>query len=172
MVIPSLFRAPSRLLLLIASGAYLASLPLPAFTCATGRSFLGYEVLLLGYAGLLTLDPRWFANLGVLLIMVGIWTHRPLTSLPSYVAPVTFVLALLSSVYPAAGCLDFGSAAIFSRACSWRIPLGSRGMPDLRKSELSQEKKYVSGIRFEGMRHLSWNASFESNISLPVVDRI
>jgi len=36
---------------------------LPAFTCGSGdSSFPGYMVLTIGYAGLLGLDPRWFAN--------------------------------------------------------------------------------------------------------------
>lgn len=44
---------------------YLISLCLPVWRC-TGKPLFGYEVLGVGWMGLLGLDPRWFCNLVVL----------------------------------------------------------------------------------------------------------
>ncbi len=49
-------------IVIISSVLYLASLFQPAFQCVRG-SWLGYEVLILGWLGFIAIDPRWLANL-------------------------------------------------------------------------------------------------------------
>ena len=82
-----------------------ASLSQPAFTC-TAKSFMGYEVLMMGWMGLLGADPRWFANTGFFFLL-----YR--TVFQSRLAPgailVTGLLAVLSFL-PAAGCAAPGGA--------------------------------------------------------------
>lgn len=91
---------------LLAIGLYAASLFYPAFACSS-KSFLGYEVLAIGWAGLLALDPRWFANIGFWVLM-----YRTLSS-TRRIAPralgVTALLAITSFI-PAAGCAARGGA--------------------------------------------------------------
>jgi hypothetical protein len=52
-----------RLAILTTIGLYALSLLLPAVTCAGGGDVPGWGILLMGWLGLLALDPRWFANL-------------------------------------------------------------------------------------------------------------
>jgi hypothetical protein len=79
---------------------YLISLALPSFRCAT-KSFLGYEVLIIGF-----LDPRWFANIGFF-VLVYRTAYRPRTS--PKIAVWSLVLALCA-IFPAVGCTGAGGA--------------------------------------------------------------
>jgi|688.fasta_scaffold637574_2 hypothetical protein len=89
-------------LCVIAVFFYACSLFLPAFTCGSNESFPGWGVLALGWMGLITGDPRWFANLGFILLTVA--CLRPSTSRHPIAAGITALLALASFVAPAAGC--------------------------------------------------------------------
>jgi hypothetical protein len=95
------------LISLLGIGLYAVSLSLPAFSCATGKSFMGYEVLAMGWAGLITLDPRWFANAGFwMLLYRSVATSRD-------IAPGAMGIAVvlgLASLLPAAGCAVPGGA--------------------------------------------------------------
>jgi hypothetical protein len=86
---------------------YAASLALPVFTCQHTKSFLGYGVLLVGYMGLLALDPRWFANLGFALLVIASLKSNPVVR-PGVIG-VTALLALFSFA-GAAGCEGGGGA--------------------------------------------------------------
>lgn len=79
---------------------YLGSLALPSFRCAT-KSFLGYEVLAIGF-----LDPRWLANIGF--AVLAYCNFRKPKRRPR-IATWAAVLALCS-IFPAAGCTGAGGA--------------------------------------------------------------
>lgn len=51
-----------HVVLLVAVALFVASLFLPAITCQHRAGPAGLEVLRIGWAGLLVLDPRWYAN--------------------------------------------------------------------------------------------------------------
>lgn len=102
---------PSRSLAIVAVILFAASLALPAFVCPMGVvGYRGYHVLATGWAGLLGLDPRWFANIGFLVLVA-----RSLVApgkLP-WVAGATALLAVLS-IAPAGGCPAPGGAPAMS----------------------------------------------------------
>jgi restriction system protein len=53
----------------LSASLFAASLAFPAFVCQQGRvSWKGYEVLMLGWLGVIGFDPRWWANLALLLV--------------------------------------------------------------------------------------------------------
>lgn len=93
------------ILSIVALLVFAISLSQPAFSCST-ESFIGYEVLAIGWAGLLGADPRWFANLGFLTLLYRTMfqSRKALVAL-FFTAP----LALLSFL-PAAGCAAPGGA--------------------------------------------------------------
>ncbi len=113
--IPSSLRLPAprylRPILLLALAAYGASLATPAFICAKGEGFLGYEVLMTGWVGLLALDPRWLANpLALWMLCSALFGSRGKYTVLGGV--FTLVLAA-ASVLPAIGCAgDPGTAAM------------------------------------------------------------
>ena len=49
-------------MLIIAAGLFMVSLMSPAMICRYGATRSGVEILEYGWAGLLVLDPRWYAN--------------------------------------------------------------------------------------------------------------
>lgn len=86
---------------------YTASLFLPAFTCAHTKSFSGYGVLMIGFMGVLGLDPRWFGNVGFVLLLIASLKSNPLQRPGIMVATAAFALV---SFAPAAGCEGGGGA--------------------------------------------------------------
>jgi hypothetical protein len=80
---------------------YASSLFLPAFTCSSTKSYLGYEVLSIGYMGLLGLDPRWFGNIGFVILFYGCFAKK--AKFRPVIALVTGLLAI-GSFIPALGC--------------------------------------------------------------------
>ncbi|MES2951156.1 MAG: hypothetical protein V4858_21675 [Pseudomonadota bacterium] len=94
-------------LCIIAVMIYAVSLFLPAFTCAHTKSFPGYTVLAVGFMGLLGLDPRWFGNLGLLLLLIASLKtnsrQRPIVM----IATAAFALSAFAQ---AAGCEGAGGA--------------------------------------------------------------
>jgi hypothetical protein len=96
----------SPLLALLAVGLFITSLFQPAFTCSS-KSFTGLEVLVMGWAGLLGLDPRWFANIGFfVLVYRSVFGERKVVP----VAIGAVALLALASFAPAAGCAAPGGA--------------------------------------------------------------
>jgi len=81
-----------RVALLISILLYAASLSQPVFTCHQPSS-RGYETLLLGWAGLFVLEPRWLANLTLL----PVWWYLlrfPSRPLPTRALVITALLAI------------------------------------------------------------------------------
>lgn len=72
--------------------------------------YQGYHVLATGWAGLLGLDPRWFANIGFLVLMARCFVAP--RKLP-WVAGATAFLAILS-IAPAGACPAPGGAPAMS----------------------------------------------------------
>lgn len=104
-------RVRPRVLAAVALVLFVASLPFPAFTCARGEGFSGLSVLMTGYMGLAYLDPRWFANITFVMLILTSLTLSP----PSpKAAGITVLLALLSFA-PALGCGDGVGAPALSR---------------------------------------------------------
>ena len=62
---------------------FAASLTQPAFVCQ-GKSWLGYEVLMLGWLAVLGLDPRWWANLALQFVWRWLFcgSAKPVPKLP------------------------------------------------------------------------------------------
>ncbi|WP_341676135.1 hypothetical protein [Niveibacterium sp. SC-1] len=58
-------------LVAVSLALYGVSLALPTAVCGDLKSYRGYEVLEIGLFGLLTLDPRWFANIGYGVMVVS-----------------------------------------------------------------------------------------------------
>jgi hypothetical protein len=100
----------SRLLASLALLLFIASLLPPAFTCKSGIEFSGYAVLSFGWAGILGLDPRWFANIGFLVLVARCFAN------PKRFPRIALAAALLaaSSFAPAAGCPATGGAPAMS----------------------------------------------------------
>ena len=99
---------------LLCTGAlllYTASSFLPAFTCAHTKSFPGYTVLMIGFMGVLGLDPRWFGNIGFVLLLIASLKSSPFQRPRIMLA--TAVLAL-TSFGQAAGCEGGGGAPAVS----------------------------------------------------------
>ncbi|WP_331983692.1 hypothetical protein [Chitinimonas sp.] len=56
-------------------GLYIASLTQRVFVCPPGQlSWHGYEVLIYGWTSLMSLDPRWLANLPLWLVWLYLFT--------------------------------------------------------------------------------------------------
>jgi hypothetical protein len=94
------------LLIVIAIALYATSLFLPSFTCPRNKSYLGYEVLLIGYMGLLGLDPRWFSNVGFIVLLYGCFAEK--AKFRPTIAWFTGLFAVASFI-PALGCPSFDS---------------------------------------------------------------
>lgn len=97
---------------LISLALYAWSLLLPAFVC-TSRGFMGYEVLVYGWLGLIYFDPRWFANVLYFWIVINVFLRSRTT--PLWVPIAAEILALVSIPFASAGCESVGGAAVFSR---------------------------------------------------------
>ena len=107
-VSPAMPRHVALGVVLVAVALYAASLFLPAFACPRTAGFLGYEVLLIGWLGVVGLDPRWFANSAFVWVVVATLSSkadRP----PLWVIGVAALLALFSFA-PSAGCAGGGGA--------------------------------------------------------------
>jgi hypothetical protein len=87
-------RKASITLCIAAVVSYAASLFLRAFTCANSAGFPGYIVLAVGYMGLLTLDPRWFGNIGFAVLLFS--TLKPTPRSRSGLVAGTALLAFAS----------------------------------------------------------------------------
>jgi hypothetical protein len=81
-------------------------MPLLVFDCGGVVSWRGYEVLTIGWIGILSLDPRWFSN--VTFLFLNYYSLVKTRSLP-LVAGVTLIGALFSFA-PSAGCPGAGGA--------------------------------------------------------------
>ena len=88
---------------------FLMSLLLPVFECpAHDKSFYGYVVLMIGWIGLIGLDPRWFANPMLLLMLWRLATNR--VSDGKFLPVFAAVLAVAAIPIHAAGCEGGGGA--------------------------------------------------------------
>ena len=105
-----------RAVTLIAILLYASAMPFPAFKCALGsRGFEGYGVLMVGWMGLITLDPRWLANIGFFVLVYRCFrtpSRFPLISGAS-------ILLAIASLAPAAGCTGGGGAPTLSIGLSF-----------------------------------------------------
>ena len=99
----------NRLIAWAALATFLLSLSLPAFECSS-KSLVGYEVLVMGWAGLLGLDPRWLANIGLAVLLVRTMLGKPIKL---WITITTGLLAV-ASLAPAAGCPAPGGAPAMS----------------------------------------------------------
>ena len=107
---------PYRVVTSLSILLYASSLPLPAFTCAFGaKGYEGYGVLMIGWMSLISLDPRWLANIGFFLLVYWCFhkpKHAPGTSGAS-------ILLALASLAPAAACPGGGGAPAPSTGLSY-----------------------------------------------------
>ena len=94
-------------LCLVAICLYGLSLFLPAFSCVRTAGFPGYLVLAVGYMGLLVLDPRWFGNVGFLVLLFA--TLKSPTRTHPIIVGATALLAI-ASFAQAVGCPGGGGA--------------------------------------------------------------
>jgi hypothetical protein len=94
-------------LCLVALVLYATSLFLPVFTCTHTKSFPGYTVLAIGFMGLLGLDPRWFGNVGFVLLLIA--SLRVDSNRRPIIMAATAALAV-ASFARAAGCEGGGGA--------------------------------------------------------------
>lgn len=86
-------------ILLVSLALYIYSLFQPAFTCKNDRTgWLGYEVLFFGWLGLLSLDPRWFANIGLLLAWFKFLSPTAKVPLLELVSPFILLSAITALV--------------------------------------------------------------------------
>jgi hypothetical protein len=94
----------SKLPMLVALSLYGVSLFLPAFECSRPQdSPPGWGVLLIGWAGFMTLDVRWLANplFLVMMLKVALGIRPPTGFLPMPV--IASVLAIGSAIFTAQG---------------------------------------------------------------------
>ncbi len=117
---------------------FLASLFFPALNCVGRVGPTGWDVLIGGWMAVLTLDPRWFAN--VLLLRTWSWSIKDRTApKPTKSACVAAVMAVTSLMVPAMACgigaggaepstgLAFGgylwvAAVTFGAMACWLLP--------------------------------------------------
>lgn len=101
-----------KLSLLTSEFFFALSLFFPAFQCHR-PSWLGYEILFLGYMGILALDPRWLAN--IFIIFIWIWLAQPSIKAPPKKMSVLLIACGVSApLYPShVGCpgMDTPTAA-------------------------------------------------------------
>lgn len=85
--------------LLVSLALYVGCLFQPAFTCQNGQvGRLGYEVLVLGWLGLIGLDPRWLANIGLALIWLKLLSPTIEVPLLKFILPFIFICAISALV--------------------------------------------------------------------------
>jgi hypothetical protein len=139
------FRVATGWLLTVCSLAFFfVCLFFPALNCVGRVGPMGWDVLIGGWMAILTLDPRWFAN--VLLLRIWNWTLRNRAApKPTRSACFAAVFAGTSLIVPAMACgsgaggaepstgLALGGylwvAAVFSGVVGcWLLPRGSRTM--------------------------------------------
>jgi hypothetical protein len=99
----------ARILVGLSVITFLTALCFDAFVCR-GKTYLGYEVLSIGWAGVIGLDPRWFANVGFLVLVHRSWSARG----ANLVLWATVLLAFLSFL-PAAACPVSGGSLDMSK---------------------------------------------------------
>lgn len=113
--------APSTIVLGWALLLYAGSLVLPAFECGGDRPFLRFPmsddpvgIILLGFGwlGLLVSEPRWFANIFFLLMVLGL---KQRNKKPKHlVYPLIVTITAISCLFvPARAC---GSSYTFSKS--------------------------------------------------------
>jgi hypothetical protein len=90
--------------------AYGFSLMLPAFRCPSDATLPGYHILAMGWAGIIALDPRWYANIAFVMLLIFTFEKQraPIAAL------IGGTLAVLS-IAPAAGCGGDPSALVMSK---------------------------------------------------------
>jgi hypothetical protein len=103
--------------ILFAVLAYGFSLALPAFRCPSNATLPGYHILAMGWLGIIAIDPRWYANVAFLMILIFTF-HRERALKSSLTAGALAVF----SFAPAAGCGGDPSALVMSQG------LGSGGL--------------------------------------------
>lgn len=77
------------------------SLTQPVFICY-GASYLGYEVLMIGWLGIPLLEPRWIANLFYFYIIFKVTFSD--NKQPQFSAIVLIITAFTTLTIPAGGC--------------------------------------------------------------------
>jgi hypothetical protein len=104
-------------LILCAIAAYGVSLFLPAFKCPSNATLPGYHILAMGWMGIIGLDPRWYANITFVLMIVFSFKNEP-----AFISALTGGVLAVFSFAPAAGCGGDPSALVTS------IGIGSGGL--------------------------------------------
>ena len=99
------------MLVLLATVLYAASLFLPAFTCEGTTSIIGFGVLGIGGLGIITLDMRWYANIGFVVLLVLVLRNRSKHTTKVLIAATTAPLALMA-LAPAPGCHAGGPSGL------------------------------------------------------------
>jgi hypothetical protein len=92
---------------------YLASLTQPVYVCRFDKpSWLGYEVLMMGWLALAGLDPRWWANLA--LIFIWCWLLRLRQDFPMKSIIIVGLCALTAPFPSPIGCpgMDTPTSAV------------------------------------------------------------
>ena len=99
-----------RSIILATVGLYALSLLLPAVTCSVGSELPGWTILLMGWLGLIALDPRWLGNL----LFLGMALHL-LFSAPKQRSRAGAITLTLWPI--AAATLAIGSLTLDVYAC-------------------------------------------------------
>lgn len=128
-------RDDARYLFLVVSAALFVACLFPAtFVCAfhspPHRSWLGFQTLLYGPAGLISFDPRWFANISLLLLWRWLAFPAKNRGFPLKAFSTAALSALLAPVIPCpVGCVDhlgaYASLALSRGGWLWVSALGS-----------------------------------------------
>lgn len=101
------------LLTAISIALFVTSLFYPVFRCGLSTNWLGKEVLMAGWLGLLSFDPRWLLNLLFLFVVTSNLIPREIYSSNKTAYSIVLIIGALSTLFiPAMGC---GSAASGTR---------------------------------------------------------
>ena len=92
---------------------YALSLFLPVFQCGNSVNWLGYDVLLEGWLGIFTLDPRWVLNL---VFFCVVHSNLPINDVPrdKAISKLLIFGALSTLIIPACACGSFGTGLSYS----------------------------------------------------------
>jgi len=96
---------PRIVLALISLVLFALSLTQQVFKCYSS-GYLGYEVLMVGWAGILFLEPRWLANLFYFYVVIKVLSPKSIQ--PKTSAVILLIAAFTSLVIPAGGCPTTG----------------------------------------------------------------
>jgi hypothetical protein len=118
---------------------YTLSLFLPVFQCGNSVNWLGYDVLLEGWLGIFTLDPRWALNI---VFFCVVYSNLPINDVPrdKTISKLLILGALSTLIIPACACGNFGNGLSYSSGLAlggyfWVLALITAGLSSfIRKS--------------------------------------